>query len=213
MACQRDTDTLNLRKWNDDECRKAGIVLHDLEETGRLHFFYHCRGCDLPVRDVTDRKKTEPHLEVSAENFCSECNQRLLRGFLKSSEKYLFLMTRCLYAGSKMHGKHCVVGIMLKERVFQMSRNQQSWMAVAGTTRMFGFDDAYPLDQHGELNPFHMRKRVTADKTVKMLEHFSNQEDVLAQCRDRLEKLDPAGMTCVAGCPFKGGECQRKFRT
>ena len=60
----------------------------DLDETGRLHYFYHSPSSDLPIRDVLGEqgagRKTEPYLERNAENYCRCCWQPNIVGFLKS---------------------------------------------------------------------------------------------------------------------------------
>jgi hypothetical protein len=65
-------------------CRKShratgsrDFHLTHLDETGRLHYFYHSPSSDLPIRDVLGEqgagRKTEPHLERNAENYCCCC--------------------------------------------------------------------------------------------------------------------------------------------
>jgi hypothetical protein len=72
----------------------------NLDEMGRIQFFFHSRSSKLPIRDILNEQKqghkTEPHIEIGAENYISCCYQKNnIVPFLKSREKYLFLFTTC----------------------------------------------------------------------------------------------------------------------
>jgi len=47
---------------------------------GMVQYFYHLPSSKLPIRDVLNEQgkghKTEPHIEIGAENFCAECHAR-----------------------------------------------------------------------------------------------------------------------------------------
>lgn len=45
-----------------DEC-----VTKNLKDIGREQFFWHYPKSTLPIRNIT--KKTEPHIEIGAENY------------------------------------------------------------------------------------------------------------------------------------------------
>lgn len=82
MACNPTPRQRTKPKRTAEEFRLKG-----LDETGRLHFFFHCPHSYLPIRDVVGQKKREPHIEKKAENYCVKCYQPNIVGFLKSSEK------------------------------------------------------------------------------------------------------------------------------
>jgi len=106
------------------------IASKNLREKGRLQYFYHSPSSELPVRDVLGEQKakgksvgqkTEPHIEIGAENYINCCYQRKnIVPFLKSEEKYLFLFTTCKCQNLKVHyGEKFVVGYIIKmKRVF-----------------------------------------------------------------------------------------------
>src|SRR5271165_6278609 len=123
MGCGQKTVTPRKR---DFECPE--ILGQPLRQLGRLHFFYHSKDSPLPVRDVLNRhrqgNKTEPYLEKRAENYCQPCIQNNIRGFLKSKEKYLFLLTR--HSGPGSDGKRYVVGYLEKERCLRRSHTDKS---------------------------------------------------------------------------------------
>ena len=70
------------------------VQARDLEETGRLHFFYHSRDSLLPVRDVLSQHrmgfKKEPYLERSAENYCVPCLQNTLGDSSRAKKSICF---------------------------------------------------------------------------------------------------------------------------
>ncbi len=176
------------------QIRKASPLcpnFSDLDEKGRLHFFYHSPSSKLPVRDVLNKQKhgykTEPYIEKCAENYCGECNQENIRGFLKSKEKYLFLFTTCRCKGSKHLGKVYVVGLIKKKR---HELRPGGFYAAIGPLKMFSFNDAWPLGKSRyDNNPRQMQKKLSLGKTKQILEHFEGKENILDRCRIAVEKL------------------------
>lgn len=162
-----------------------------LEEKGRLHFFYHSPFSKLPVRDILNEQKkghkTEPYIEKSAENYCCECNPANIRGFLKSSEKYLFLFTTCRNEQLKHLGKMCIVGYIEKRRY---EFRPGGFYAAIGLLKLFSFDEAYYLGKStSDNNPRQLPKRLSGRKTQQILDHFEGKKDILDQCRTEVEKL------------------------
>jgi hypothetical protein len=167
-----------------------------LDETGRLHFFYHSPSSRLPVRDVLNEQrkgyKTEPYIEKCAENYCCECNQRSIRGFLRRREKYLFLFTTCRDDRCKSAGKALVVGYIEKKH---FEARPGGFYAVIGPTRLVSFDNGYELGQSTfDNNPRQLPKKCDARKTRCILRHLKRKRNILARCRaevGRLKKLLP----------------------
>ena len=170
--------------------------LADLDETGRLHFFYHSLSSAYPVRDVRNEQghdyKTEPHVELGpddqgAENYCCKCNQMNIRGFLKSREKYLFLFTTCRDKRSKHCGTVCVVGYIEK---MHAELRPRGFYAAIGSVKLYSFDDAYRLGiSASDNNPRQMKKRCDAKRTRGILHHFEGRDNILNCCRKELERL------------------------
>jgi hypothetical protein len=177
-------------------CKSAGPVgkdtlivnQHDLDETGRLQYFYHSPASDLPVRDVLNQLgrgyKTEPHLEKRAENYCSGCLQPNIKSFLQSNEKYLFLVTRCMKRDSRHFGDHYVVGYIRKR---SHEYRPSGFYAVIGDTKIYGFDDAYRLPQMSNFR--HQGRKVDRQTTSRMLDYFDTATNILARCLAELELL------------------------
>lgn len=96
--------------------RSADFVFEGLDERGRLQFFFHSPSSSLPIRDVLNEQrsgcKTEPHIEIGAENFLNCCYQsNNIIPFLRSREKYLFLFTKCKNANLSQYNKKLIVGL------------------------------------------------------------------------------------------------------
>lgn len=75
-----------------------------LKEEGMLQYFYHSPSSKIPIRDVLGEnmidshsvgRKTEPHLEIGAENYIRRCWARNISRFIEENKKYLFLLTVC----------------------------------------------------------------------------------------------------------------------
>lgn len=63
MVCKPKSSELQLKV---EECNS-----NNLKNIGREQFFWHYPYSELPIRDV--RNKTEPHIEISAENYLRSC--------------------------------------------------------------------------------------------------------------------------------------------
>jgi hypothetical protein len=62
-----------------DNASYKSISAEFLEEKGRLQFFFHSPSSELPIRDILNEHgkghKTEPHIEIGAENYINCCYQ------------------------------------------------------------------------------------------------------------------------------------------
>ena len=173
------------------------FTFDNLEERGRLQFFYHSPSSSLPVRDVLGEqghgRKTEPHLEERAENYCNECLQKQsIVPFLKSHEKYLFLYTRCKSKASeveKFRNRPFVVGYIVKERALHRSKKAKEWWAVQGEMRLYSFEDGYPLQDL--IGPVRIRgfKKLNSRQSARILDRFSQKRNIYLRCLRELERL------------------------
>lgn len=171
--------------------RKLGDLtpnFSDLDESGRLQFFYHSPRSHLPVRDILNDQrhgyKTEPHIEKNAENYCRACVPQNIRGFLRGREKYLFLFTRCMNKKMRNSGKLFVVGYIVKG---DYELRPGGFYAVIGKTQIFSFEDAYPLRPNG--NPRHLRKIRCRVETDRIRDHFDGKKNILKECVAEVRKL------------------------
>jgi hypothetical protein len=166
------------------------VNLTDLDETGRLHYFYHSPSSDLPIRDVLGEqgagRKTEPYLERNAENYRRCCWQRNIVAFLKSTGKYLFLFTKCARKESKHKDKLYIVGYIRKERCI----DRGGFWAVAGKTKVYSFEDAFPLRRLSPAtNARHVRRVLTKRQTECVLQSFTGKRNKLTACLEELSCL------------------------
>jgi hypothetical protein len=163
--------------------------LYNLEEKGRIKFFFNSPDSVYPVRDILNTQgrgeKTEPHIEKNAENYSSGCYQlNVIIPFLRSEEKYLFLFTTCKNKELKgYYNRQFIVGYITKENVLWRSDH---W-AVQGKTYVYSFADAYPLTTKS--NPRHQQRLKSEKETARILDHFESRTNILANCIKEISRL------------------------
>jgi len=162
-----------------------------LAQTGRLHFFYHSPSSKYPVRDVCGEQghgeKTEPHIEKKAENYCRNCLQGNIVGFLRSREKYLFLFTTCKNPEMARYlNERFVVGYIKKARALWRGR----W-AVQGALRLVSFEDSFPLRDlfSGRRYRYMKFKKLDTRETEKVLARLKKGRNVLPECLREIARL------------------------
>lgn len=183
------------------------VMLTGLEAKGRTQFFHHHPDYELPVRDFTYRRKTEPYIEygyeqgrndnriIGAENFCNKCVPHAICSFLTAPEKFLFLVTNPQVEG--YHEKQ-IVGYLRKEDF----EDRGGWFAVIGEVRLYRFQDAYPSSA---LDKIIQRSEITvgSEKTEEILDHFAACEDVTMECVELVvneKEMDPVSQISNSGC-------------
>lgn len=177
------------------------VDARSLDETGRLHFFYHSPDSLFPVRDVLDRhgkgRKKEPHLEKNAENYCVPCLQKNIRGFLNSREKYLFLFTK--RAGCRDDQNRYVVGYLTKKKCLRRFHPTEKGklephFAVQGPITLVSFDEAFLLRRLRGLSEsasVHLRfRKLNEEQTRELLAHFEKCTDIFSECLREVRRLN-----------------------
>jgi hypothetical protein len=191
----------------------------ELEEIGRTHYFYHSPFSTLPIRDVSNGQgkgfKTEPHIEIGAENYVGPCRPTNIVAHLNRFEKYLFLVTRCankrLVAKNEAYGKPYIVGYIEKDEELRVQGRRR---AVKGKLFLFPFEESVPYYQiFSRFAPMRLiNGRVTA-KIKGKFPKFTEDERVtfLLRCVDEIKRLDKNNpgnkKTCFVlrgiNCPYK----------
>jgi len=198
---------------------KNEVMLKNMEERGMLQYFYHSPLSILPIRDVTDElgkgHKTEPHIEIGAENYLEDCYQSNIKRFLLSNAKYLFLMTTCQNRQLRNHyGTQYIVGYIIKQGSGTGLGKRKNSVFVKGKVKLVTFQDAMPskelfgrnLDRGGiKHNLF-----VDQKKTERILQRLNNHFIPLERCVQEIDDLDKNGRTChhVKKCEYRK-ECLR----
>jgi hypothetical protein len=183
MGCSSGKSASGRQRRRKNRVNPDSFVMKGLENTGRLHFFYHSPLCSLPVRDVTGRHKTEPHIEKCAENYCVQCLQQNIVGLLKSTAKYLFLFTRCKKRGLPFFGKRYVVGYIVKDRWLPRSHKNKTHFAVQGRTKLVSFENGFPLAQlRPKTGRFLRFAKLNRGETERLLQRFGKAPNILRQC-------------------------------
>lgn len=189
-------------------------TLNNLMERGMLQYFYHSPSSILPIRDVRNElkmgHKTEPHIEIGAENFLKCCYQPNIKSFLKSDAKYLFLFTMCKNSSLKFYGTQYIIGILEKEDWGILDGKR--WF-VKGPTEIYHFKDSISVkDIFGKnlsRSGISTYKWVDEDLTRKLREHFIDKKSILKECIKEIERIDVDNLTCKkAQCKFLD-ECLR----
>jgi len=177
------------------------VTLKNLKERGMLQYFFHSPLSSLPVRDVrNDLKKghkTEPHIEIGAENYLNCCYQQNIKSFLKNDAKYLFLFTMCKNTSLKYYGTQYIIGILEKEDWGM--RDDKCWF-VKGPTKIYNFKDSISVKnifgKNLSRSDISTHKWVDENLTRKLLEHFKEKDSILKDCIKEIQKLDPNNLTC-----------------
>ncbi|WP_172824933.1 hypothetical protein [Halorientalis sp. IM1011] len=180
------------RDYHDERLTEPDVVSEtefdrtQLGEKGQLQWFFHASHSKYPVRDIVNRGKTEPFLEKEAENFCSECYQPSVKTFAETdSRRYLFLFTRCQNDSLYTHGERRIVGYIDKKRSLKMGDRT----AVQGDATLVSFEDS--VDLIGIVDsPNYVRNEVLEEEIAqRLVEYFDEQENVLNECLDEVERL------------------------
>ena len=197
----------------------------NLEETGRLKIYFHCPESELPIRNVLNQKnglKTEPHIEIGAENYWNCCYQKNnIKPFTKSNEKYLFLFTYCKNMKlSNVPRGPLITGYIVKRIVGEYTQKEEyrcgtsitnSHFYVQGDVFLYDFKDSITLE---ELGLKRVRfKPIGKDVTSKILDHFKDKEPINEAYIKEIKKLDPLNETCYRFknnkiCEFRK-DCER----
>ncbi|OAQ53954.1 hypothetical protein HTG_00055 [Natrinema mahii] len=158
-----------------------------LGHKGQLQFFFHAPESEFPVRDIIGRGKTEPHIEEQAENYCNECYQPNIRGFLKNnSRRYLFLFTKCENSDLvEFYDERYIVGYIEKERKLDMGDH----LAVQGPTRLVRFENAIPLSEVAESPRYVRMKKFDEATTRQLVNQLDQHPNVFEKCIEEVERL------------------------
>lgn len=200
------------------------IPSKNFREKGRIQYFYHSPLSELPVRDVSNEQgeghKSEPHIEIGAENYMAECYQPNIKKFVNSSERYLFLVTTCRNKEiNEIFGKNktnqFIVGYIIKEKVLKIN-GYNGYICVKGPTFIYSFEDSILVKDLFEWN--FSRSQLLSDskrivdnwKTKQILEHFKGKDSILQDCVEEIKRLDMKDKTCLGKdkCQYQN-ECLR----
>jgi hypothetical protein len=77
------------------------------------------------------------------------------------------------------------VGYIIKEAALDRGPH---W-AVQGTTRLYSFEDAYPLDKIVEHSRNVRVEKLSARQTARILDHFVGKKNILDECLRELRRL------------------------
>lgn len=208
------------------------INLTNLKETGMVQYLYHSPSSELPIRDISEKQKPEPHIEIGAENYIAECYQSNIRKFAESDMKYLFLVTTCRNKNmnKKLNKKtgekktnQFIVGYIVKDPKLK-SFYIHGHVCIRGRTYIYSFDDSILVkdifgknfaqsENKGKTKSLSRDVFVDNPKTEKILKHLEKGTNILSECIDEIKKLDTENKTCLVSrggsCNFQNNGCLR----
>jgi len=178
------------------------IIIHietiypkNLEDIGRDQFFHHYKKSQFPIRDITN--KTEPHIEISAENHLRKCFQNSIKGFCKSKEKYLFLCTTVKnkeVGNGKFFGKRFIVGYIKKTKYeIREYNSSKKKYTVFGEICLVPFNQRLNYDDL-KLNRSRSPQKFDKETTTNILNiiHSHNNNNVKDDCLEEMIKEEKA---------------------
>lgn len=159
-------------------------ITANLRYIGRKQPFYHYPHSELPIRDITC--KTEPHIEIGAENYIRCCIQPNIRGFCRSTERFLFLCTKCENRKLREHfGKRYVVGY-IEKKVCKIMNDAR--LTVIGKTYVIPFDRRLDYQVLGFMGKSYTKK-LNNTETILLLTLIHSRKNILKKCiREMVEK-------------------------
>lgn len=186
---------------------------------GQIQYYFSDKNSLLPVRDVLNTQrtghKTEPHIEIGAENFLKKCMQSNIVKSINRGAKYLFLLTRCKNRQLKNHyNNQYIVGYLKIENVLNIHSNNQDWKSLQGYTKIVTWDDSIPVLDYYTKNFDRPRigKYGTIDRIMatEFLNRFKTKENIVDALIDEIKKLDKDNITCIGeSCKFYHTICKR----
>lgn len=180
---------------------EEGTEDNDLVSRGRSIYFFHDSETRLPVRDVTNRQKKEPHIEygferglndgyiIGAENFCYPCYQDAIKKMIENDEEYLFLTTNPKHPEIP-YNENLIVGY-IRHQDHEM--RGESHYAVIGETKLYSFDDAIPANEFGKRvkGPLgRWGETYTENQIEEILGHFEACTEVTESCLEKVLELE-----------------------
>lgn len=161
-----------------------------LENTGREQFFWHYPYSELPIRDI--RNKTEPHIEIGAENYLRGCYQPSVGSFCLSEERYLFLCTTCknrTVGNGDFFGRRFMIGYIEKKGYSRIDRDR---LVAIGETYLVPFDEKLSYDKLG-LGRSRGMQTFGIEETKRLLDLIHQHKNILDACfQEMIRKEDEA---------------------
>lgn len=176
-----------------------------LNYLGREQFFWHYPFSQLPIRDITE--KTEPHIEIGAENYLRACYQPSIRGFCNSQEQYLFLCTTCnnsVVEEGKFLGKRFIVGYIRKDNIIRTNNH----MTVIGKSYIV------PFKKELEYSPLKIRrgramKRIKTNQVKEILKIIHSNNDITSICISEMIEKEKEAKKIKGSLPIES-ECLKE---
>ncbi|MCJ7635137.1 hypothetical protein MUP77_22440 [Candidatus Bathyarchaeota archaeon] len=222
MLRREETCPVKANEKNPIRSEKNGATEHvlfqkgKLGKRGRIHYFYHSPFSTLPIRDVCNGQgegwKTEPHIEIGAENYVGPCRPTNIVAHLnRDDETYLFLVTTCRNRQMQENNITYFVGYIEKSEEL-ITKDKRH--ALKGRIFLFPFEKCVP---YKSIFQHFAPMRLVDEKTIKtLLSRLPKPEEkdrlsFLRECVKEIRKLDKRNKkerkTCLI---LRGEDCDYK---
>jgi len=184
-----------------------------------FQYFFSDPTSKLPIRDVNNickqGIKTEPHLEIGAENFIKECTQSKIANAFQEHLEYIFLVTKCRCKQLIEHfNNQFIVGyIKIQEAIPRETDFGKKFLAIKGENKVVRYEDAISIPKifGKNLNRGDLNKKIEVLQSEDFINYFNQKQDITQEWINEVEKVDTNRKTClgIQNCPF-GDLCKRK---
>jgi hypothetical protein len=149
--------------------------------TGYLDWYF-CdpKSVEFAIRDVTIRKKFEPHYEDGTFNFCKSCNQRFLKKSLEDGVSHIFFFTKYCGKIAQFRNKYYITGFFEIGKTSLVDVTKPRIAIKAKTQHFYKIKDSLELSKiigKDIQNARYAPKRLNERQTQKILEHFADKID------------------------------------
>jgi hypothetical protein len=164
--------------------------------------------------DVLKSEVTEPYV-LMAENYLKTCYPRNIAAVVEHGLPYVFWVTRKQEEDAKKRNPQVIIGYLevlshetMEDTVSTQKDSFPSYsiltgkphLAIYGKGHLFRFDEAIETREvFGKVlkRPDFMHKfYVKMENADRILKHFSGLQNIAAECRDELARLDDTGYAC-----------------
>lgn len=196
-------------------------VIKPKKYSGFFQYYFSDRFSTLPIRDVNNTCgqgfKTEPHLEIGAENYIKKCTQSKITSAIKNHLLSMFLVTKCRNKELKeFFDKQFIVGfIRIQDIIQRTNKKGENFFAVMGKPKIVSYKDAICVpDLYGKnLDRGDLNKKLTDEEVMSFLNHLDKKEDITPQWIEEIDRIDQQQSSCLGASECKFLNLCKRFKS
>jgi len=159
-------------------------------ENNWLKFFYSSKLSKYPVRDVTNSQgqnhKTEPHIEVGADNFLSQCNQKIIKSAVLNGSNYFFYFTNCKNRNLPFYNRKFIVGYL---KILDKIEYNQIYCAL-GKPYFVSYEEGIDIEKELGYSRTMRHKKISQNDFEYILGRLSDGTNITEILIDEISRLD-----------------------